>query len=323
MKKNKLLAILALLLIACLLTACGSSAKYSFDAVTEGAMEAPQASAPMMDMAVTEEAVEVESLTTGSIASATGNIDTTQQNIAQKIIYSADLHIQTTEFDAAASVLEQTVLNFGGFVENSDVYGNVNYNNDGSTTIVDRNAYYVLRIPASKFEAFLQQTNGLGNVISSSRTAQNVTSAYTDYEARLSALYTQEERLLDMLGKATEVENLIALEERLADVRYEIESIERNLRNLDMQIGYSTVRIDLQEVELYTPTASVKRTFGEKMSDSARDGWNNFVRDFQDLCIELVGILPNLIVFLLIIGTGLFVFFRIWNRDKRKKDSEK
>ena len=60
------------------------------------------------------------------------------------------------------------------------------------------------------------------------------------------------------------MESLVALEERLADVRYETESIERNLRNMDMQIRYSTVSIDLDEVEIYTPTVTVQRTFGER-----------------------------------------------------------
>ena len=60
-----------------------------------------------------------------------------------------------------------------------------------------------------------------------------------------------------MLSKSEDVETLIALEQRLSDVRYEIESIERSLRNYDMQIKYSTVDLDLREVEVYTPTVSV------------------------------------------------------------------
>ena len=55
-----------------------------------------------------------------------------------------------------------------------------------------------------------------------------------------------------MLSKSEDVETLIALEQRLSDVRYEIESIERSLRNYDMQIRYSTVELDLREVEVYT-----------------------------------------------------------------------
>ena len=90
-----------------------------------------------------------------------------------------------------------------------------------------------------------------------------MTSQYTDYEARLDSLRTQEERLLAMLEKSEDVESLIALEQRLADVRYELESIERNLRNLDLQISYSTINLNLQEVEVYTPTVPVQRTFSE------------------------------------------------------------
>ena len=72
----------------------------------------------------------------------------------------------------------------------------------------------------------------IGNVTSSGKSAQNVTSQYTDYEARLKSLYLQEERLLEMLGKATDLDSLITLEARLSEVRYEIERIERDLRHL-------------------------------------------------------------------------------------------
>ena len=90
-------------------------------------------------------------------------------------------------------------------------------------------------------------TTSGGVPIDTSRSAQNVTSSYTDFEARLSSLNTQEERLLDMLSKSTDVETLIALEQRLSDVRYEIESIERNLRNYDAQIRYSTIDLTIRD----------------------------------------------------------------------------
>ena len=54
----------------------------------------------------------------------------------------------------------------------------------------------------------MKQADGLGNVLSSSRNAENVTSSYTDYEARLSSLNTQEERLLAMLEKSKNLEIL-------------------------------------------------------------------------------------------------------------------
>ena len=128
--------------------------------------------------------------------------------------------------------------------------------------------------------------DGIGNVTSSSRTAENVTSQYTDYEARLSSLYTQEERLLKMLEESGDLESLIQLEARLSEVRYEIESIERNLRNLDQRLAFSTVTMELREVEEFTVTVPVQRTFGEKLRDAFADGWNNFVRGLQRFIVN-------------------------------------
>ena len=198
--------------------------------------------------------------------------------------------------------------------------GDTQYNSDGTTSIVNRWAYYTVRIPCEQFEAFLHETEGFGNVISTSRDAQNVTSAYTDYEARLSSLNTQEERLLDMLSKSEDVETLIALEQRLSDVRYEIESIERSLRNYDMQIRYSTVELDLREVEVYTPTVPVQRTFGEKLSDAFSDGWTGFVRGLQYFCLGLASSLPGLVLFVLIV---LALFFLVRSILRKVKSGRK
>lgn len=241
---------------------------------------------------------------------------------AEKIIYSADLYLQTTEFDKTMQTLEQNVAACGGFVEGSNVYGDIRYNDDGTTQVVNRTAYYTVRVPAAQFEGFLKQADGLGNVLSSSRNAENVTSSYTDYEARLSSLNTQEERLLDMLKKTTDVESLVALEQRLSDVRYEIESIERNLRNLDRKITYSTVSLTLEEVEVYTPTAPVQRTFGEKLASAFSDGWNGFVRGFQRLCIGLVSALPALVLLAILVVIVLLIVRKLRKKHAAKREKQ-
>ena len=210
----------------------------------------------------------------------------------------------------------------GGFVESSNVTGDTQYNSDGTTTVVNRWAYYTVRIPCDHFESFLHETEGFGNVTSTSRDAQNVTSAYTDYEARLSSLNTQEERLLDMLAKSEDVETLIALEQRLSDVRYEIESIERNLRNYDMQIKYSTVNLDLREVEVYTPTVPVRRTFSQKLADSLSDGWNGFTRGIQNVILGLASALPALILLAVITVAVIVCIKKARKKRKAKKAAQ-
>ena len=334
---KKLLAIvLALLLLTGSLAACAASTKYaapaqnssSADAKAEetsydsaGYVESPaEAASEPESFATTDYDQYSEAQNTEAGTDVTGAEPT---SLADKMIYSANLTIQTTHYDASVTELEASVERFGGFVERSDTSGDVRYNDDGTTRVVNRYADYTVRVPADRFKEFLSQTGVLGNVLSRNLYAENVTSQYTDYEARLSSLNTQEERLLSMLEKSEDVESLIALEERLADVRYEIESIERSLRNLDRQIAYSTVTIYLQEVEVYTPTKPVQRTFGEKMRDALNDGWTSFVRGLQYFLIDLTYALPGLILFLVIAGAVVFVLIRLVRSRKRRKAQRK
>ena len=336
MKKRSILAILlAMLLALTILTGCGATSKsmaaadsapaesYQYNTTAESPAEEPASMETKADYdtAETEEAYDTVATEAGGGAETPEPEDSVADYTA-KIIYTASVSIETTEFDKAVAALESQVRKIGGFVESSNVTGDTQYRDDGTTTVVNRWAYYTVRIPCEQFESFLHETEGFGNVTATSRDAQNVTSAYTDFEARLSSLNTQEERLLDMLAKSEDVETLIALEQRLSDVRYEIESIERSLRNYDMQIKYSTVDLDLREVEIYTPTVSVTRTFGEKLSDSLADGWKSFTRSIQYLILDLASALPALILLAVIIVVAVVLVKKHRRKRRAKKAAQ-
>ncbi len=324
MKKRSIALVTALLLLA-LLTGCGASApkmaetdNMAFDYMADGvtgsfntSMSAPQ------EEAVEEEFVVEDSLAEEPKEKQDGALS--PQSLSEKIIYSGYVYLQTTEFDDALVRLEQAVTEYGGFIQSSGVDGNCRTYSDGTTEVTDRWANYVVRVPAAKFESFMSMTNGLGNVTNSSRSAENVTSQYTDYEARLSSLTIQEERLLTMLGATADLESLIALEARLSEVRYEIEQIQRNLRNLDQRLAYSTVTLELREVEIYTPTAPVTRTFGQKLGDAFSDAWNGLVRGSQNFVLFLAES-----VFTLVILAGITVVVVLWiRRGIRKRRAKK
>lgn len=328
MKKhfNKLALLLAVLLVLGCLTACGASSKseatasMSYDTAAAGtSMETME-----MEMAVEEPAAAPEENGFSTTSQESGDALTveTVEDFTEKIIYTGYVSIETTAFDDSLRDLEQAVAANGGFVQDSSVEGYSRTNADGTTSVVDRWASYTVRIPADRFSAFMALTDGIGNVTSSSRSAENVTSQYTDYEARLDSLYIQEERLLDMLEQSGDLESLITLEERLSEVRYEIESIERNLRNLDQKLAYSTVHLTLQEVEIYTPTVPVTRTFGEKLSDAFSSGWNGFVRGIQNFCLGLARNLFTLVLLAVLIVVLILVLRKV-RRHRRKKPEPK
>lgn len=334
MKKTRISALMlaVLLLVACI--GCAASTKEAADEAYYNTAESPAVAVAYdevkQEMMLAEEAGAVTA-TEAAEYEAAGSETFEQQQLADgeesvsdftaKIIYSAELELQTTQFDNATAVLERLTSEFGGFIEQSNISGDISYNSDGTTEIVNRRGYYCLRIPCQRFEEFLSQTQGLCNVLSSRKYAENVTSTYTDYEARLSSLNTQQDRLLAMLEQSEDVESLIALEQRLADVRYELESIERNLRNLDMQISYSTVNIDLQEVEVYTPSVRVQRSFGEKLSDAFSDGWKSFTRSIQRFLIGLAESLPTLILLAVIAVVCVLLVRRAVKKRRAKRSN--
>ena len=322
-KKNLLALLLALTMLAAVLTGCGAST-YKY-ATEDTAAEAP--AYPMEEAVVEEEMAVMDSAVQFSTAGGTsedGESKMEPQEVevyAEKIIYSGHSYMETTEFDKALAALENAVKEFGGFVQDSNVNGTTRRNSDGTTVVVNRWGYYTVRIPTARFDEFMLLTEGIGNVTSSGRSAENVTSQYTDYEARLDSLNTQEERLLSMLEESGDLESLIALEARLSEVRYEIESIERNLRNLDQRLAYSTVNLEIQEVEVYTPTAATQRSFGEKIGDAFRDSWKGFGRGCQNFAVWLVYALPTLLVLAFIAGAviGIVVVARKADRKRRAK----
>mgnify|MGYP002226154573 CR=1 FL=1 len=80
-----------------------------------------------------------------------------------------------------------------------------------------------------------------------------MTLTYVDLQSHRDALQTEQERLLQLLEQAESIEDIITIEQRLSDVRYQLESMESQLRSYDNQVDYSTVYLYIDEVEVYTP----------------------------------------------------------------------
>lgn len=324
--KKTLAMLLCLLMLTTLIAGCGAKSEAAVTASDnayyeeKGEMPAAAPEAPMEE-AVAEEAMyeEAAEMETAAAAGAAVVEPDTTANIGDKIIYSADLYLETTEFDEAVNAIHTMIAEVGGYVQQSSIDGSTRYNDDGTTSIVDRYAWYTIAVPSASFEDVLTRTGGIGNVISQYRYAENITSQYTDTEARVKSLEVQEERVLAMMEETTDIESLIALEARLSEITYEIESYQRTLNDWDRRVAYSTITINLQEVEIYTPTVPVTRTFGERLSDAFSDGWYSFGRGLQNFAVGLVEALPTLLLLAVIAVAVTFLVKRIVRRRRRKK----
>ncbi len=234
-----------------------------------------------------------------------------KENISatRKLIKSASIDLETLEFDSAIETLKNQVEVAGGYIESSNVNGKSMYNE-----YARRNAYFTLRIPSEHFMSFKNNMNTVGNVLSTHDNTQDVTSSYFDTEARLKTLQIQEERLLDILSKAEVIEDVIALERELSNVRYEIENFTGTLKKYDNLINYSTLSVSISEVFEITVEEERAQTIGEKISQQFKRSVNSIKEFLEDGVVYGIGRIPFLIFWI----PGLIIAFYIFKKLSKK-----
>ena len=278
---------LAMIFSLCACGAAGNSMK------TEAAPAEPMAAADMaysMNTAggfgMAEEAVEAEYKS--EQGSDAPDVD------PEKIIYSADATLETTDFDAAISGVIELVEKNGGWVESSSING-ANYYNISRGNSYNRSAYYVLRIPGDKFQLMMNSLSELGNVPYTHIYTENVTAQYYDTQARLTAYKAQESRLVEMMAIAETVEDVIAIEDKLTDIRYRIDSLQTSLNNWDRRVNYSTLNLGVEEVKEYTPDEK-KISYGQELLKAFTDAIEGVGEFFKDALVFVVSAIPALVI---------------------------
>lgn len=307
MKKALSLLLAALLVFA--LCACGSA---------DTASGAPAAS---YDMAYTEAAYPAEAEEYGGFAVTGGTQLESGSGAApkgspEKLIYSASATVETTEFDGTIEKLSALVEQYGGFVESSSVNGS-NYYTQSRGYSSTRYASYVIRVPSEKFSALMGSLSTLGNVPYSHTYTENITAQYYDTDARLTAYQTQEARLLEMMEAAKTVEDLIAIEEKLTELRYQIESLQSTLKNWDRQVAYSTLDLEVQEVVEYTPES--RMSYGQELALALSSGLKRTGEFFKDLLLAIAGALPALVI----LAVVLAILIPVWKKRRKARKARK
>ncbi len=231
----------------------------------------------------------------------------------RKLIQTAWMELESRDYAQALSALEQMVTDCGGYIESRSEQGGSLY----SSRYNARYATITARIPADKLEAAMGTAGELCNVVSRSTDVADVTESYTDTEARLKTLRLQEERLLEILSKATKLRDVLELESRLSDVRYQIESYEATLRNYDSRVSYSTLHITLQEVVEYSVINDPPQTLGQRLSDGFKDSMRLVKNSAENALVWLVTYLPLVLLWAVILAVVAWLVLRLVRRAQK------
>ena len=142
----------------------------------------------------------------------------------------------------------------------------------------------------------------MSNVISKNTTATDVTLQYTAIQSKRDMYRAELESLTALLEKAESVEDVTYITQRITDVRYNIESMERQLRVMDNQVDYATVSMHITEVEVLTPQVADQKTPGEEMREGFKSSFLDVVNQLKNFGMNFVINLPYIIRVLIILG---------------------
>ncbi len=228
----------------------------------------------------------------------------------EKIIKTVEAYVQTKEYDKYISGLTANVTANGGYVEKSDANMGGYYNSN-------RHCTYVLRIPADKLDEFMLAAEENGKITSKTETQQNVTLEYVDLESRISAYKTEKETLTGLLEKAASLENVLAIQERLSEVNYQIENYTAQLRVLANRVSYSTVTLNIDEVERVN---EAQPTLWQRIKNEFLDNIDNLKEGFEDFAVAIIGGLPVIIPVIVIATVAIIIIKKLIKKRKSKKN---
>lgn len=300
MKKLKLFILPLLCLF--ILTGCGRSGGTSTPTVNSYSVGMD--SDVVSEMAVAEEDVpntpEPKEI---NYVDEAGYDPETNSFAGKKIIYSANLNLETKDYEAAVASIDEKISQIEGIIIDSrdeNDYDNYWYSSSVRTGVRGRTLSITVRVPVEKFDEFITSLTVINgtHITSKSIKSNDVTQTYNDNATRIESLQVQETRLLEILKEAQNVSEILEVEDRLEYVRYQLKTLTNTNSALDYDIKMSPVTIYLKEVDRYTQDSY---TYWERVGESLSESWNNFVDFLQDASIWLIFALPFIILVILVI----------------------
>jgi len=172
-------------------------------------------------------------------------------------------------------------------------------------------ATLTLRIPAKQVDDTVAKLQELGRTDRLQLDASDVTSQSQDLDARITALRTTIQRLLELEQKAAATDDLISIETAVGDRQGQLESLEAQQRDLADQVAMSTITLQLQPRSTAAPS---RGTFW----DGLVTGWNAFVGFWQGFLV-VFGVLLPWLVLTAVVGVAIWLIVRRRTRVARPR----
>ena len=241
-----------------------------------------------------------------------GKQEISQITSNQKLVRTMTVEAESDNMDTLLAELDSKVSALNGYIENKST-------RNGGVTATRRYRYaeMTIRIPADRLGDFMDHISGQTNVISYNESADDITLRYVATQSRVTALETEQQRLLELLAKAENMTDLLLIEERLTNVRTELEEVTTQMRIYDNMVDYGTIRLSVTEVQEFTPME--EKTVWQKIGSGIAENWRNLCDGAEAVFVFLIVSLPyyipiGAVVLVTVLGVKLVV------RKRKKKE---
>jgi hypothetical protein len=161
----------------------------------------------------------------------------------RQIVRSGDLVVSVDSPEGALPEVERLVEQAGGLVEGS--------------TATETSIWLRCRVPAAELDRIMDAVAALGSADRRSVSAADVTEQYVDLETRLRNDLSLRERLQQLLARASDVEDVLAIEKELNRIQSEIETRQAQLDRLKSDVELSALSVTLQRERILGPLGYV------------------------------------------------------------------
>jgi hypothetical protein len=211
------------------------------------------------------------------------------ENVERKLEKRANVRIRADNLEATDASVTALMQKYGAYA--------------ASTEIQESSRYYSIRVPSTEYDAFLAGTDGLGRLMFRSESTEDLTLRYYDLEGRLATKRELLRTYQSYLGRARNIEEILSVEQRLADLQNEIDWTGKELRNLANRVDYATI-----DLSILGPVASMQYR-GPTLFEKIKELFGSFGGFLSTVVVILIGIVIYGIPILLLLALLFLLFF--------------
>jgi hypothetical protein len=275
---KKLMAALLVTALAFVSVSCGKSPKMGYGSHADSYVSESQSAAEW------EYQAEIERDLVTQAAAVTEGIPA-----QRKLVKRADIRIRVENLAAAGVSLSALMEQHGAYSE--------------ETTIHEDSRRYTIRVPDAAFSAFLTAAGGMGRTLYRSETAEDVTIRYYDLEGRLATKRELLKTYQSYLGRAKNIEEILSVESRIADLQNEIDGTGKELRRLAGLTEYAVVTLNI-----VGPVSSAPYR-GQTLGERLKEMFASFGGFLATAAVVITGIVIYGIPITLLLAVFFWLFF--------------